>query len=214
MRMQRLAFVTFALLALPALATAGPITFNYTTTSSATPSGSYDPGALTFALTPEGSASFDVTTGGSLELGSVQFGPSPGPEPFRTDRAGVLFNVSVTVTDGMSGQTGTLTLPGDAVDEWFLREWDGRFTNDYHRLLYGDLLGQERAWTEATIGNTRYTLSVHTENDNQVGVYELSAAYGTPEPTTFALAAIGLVPLGARVLRRRVKFAETPATPA
>jgi hypothetical protein len=214
MHPKKIALVLFALLAVPAVACAGPITFNYTTTTSTTQFGSYDPGPLMFSLSPEGSASFPVTTGGSLELGSVEFGPSHMPPSFQTDRAAVSFDVSVTITDGMSGQTGTLTLNGGGVDEWFLREWDGRYTNDFHNLEFGELFGLDRDWTQATIGNTRYTFSVHTVNDDQAAVYELSAAYATPEPGTFALAAVGLVPLGARLVRRRVKIGGAATTPA
>jgi hypothetical protein len=135
------------------------------------------------------------------------FDPSNSPQPPRSATAGISFIASVTVTDGASGQTGTLTLPGEAVDMWFLREWDGRLTNDHHELEFGEGLGRHSDSVRSRIGNTIYTFSVHTGDLDQSAIYELSAVQATPEPGTLALAAIGLAPLGARVLRRRVKIA-------
>ena len=207
MRLRRLAFVSFALLAVPASAPAGPITFHYSTAFTATPSplNTHNPGELSHSLTPEGSASFDVNTGGTIMLGTLVFGPSNRPQPPGWGTAGISFSASVTITDIASGQTGTLTLPGEAVDMWSFREWDGRATNDYHELEFGDFMGRHNDAVQMQIGNTRYTFSVQTGDLDESAFYQLSAAYATPEPGTFALAAIGLVPLGLRKLRRGAK---------
>lgn len=203
--LQRLALVAFALLARPAVAPAGPITFDYTTTSSTSPwNGSYNPGDLTFALAPDGTGPIPAIGPGAIQLGSVQFGPPGLPDPPQTISGGHTFSVSVTVTDHLSGQTGTLALTGGALDEWFLREWDGRFTNDFHRIMFDGLpLDNEVASTRLMIGHSEYALSAHMASDDQSATFELSAV-ASPEPGTLVLAVFGLAPLlGVRRLRGR-----------
>jgi hypothetical protein len=201
MRLRNLTFALFALLAVPAGALAGPIDFRYTATHRPYPfPGPYSPGELHFSLTPEGNVSRPA--GGSVELGAVELGLSPGPVAPTSYTAYSDFDVSVTVIDAVTGQSGVLTLTDTAVDWWDYRAWDGRWLNTYHHLAFGDVFADNTDSTSAVIGHTRYTLSVRPENDNQVGVYTLSATVANPEPGTLALAALGLVPLGLRRLRR------------
>jgi hypothetical protein len=204
MHLRRLAVVPFALLAFPALAHAGPIEFTYAAYGGVSlPPGAvpwYSPGDVTFSLTPEGDVRWPAT-GGSLELGAVQFGRSPGPLAPDTYTTSLGFNVSVVVTDAATGRHAVLALVGDALDDWIRRPFDGLWLNDFHRLEFDDPFGSNAALGRAVIGDARYELSVRPENDNTVGVYTLSATAVTPEPGTFALAAFGLAPLGLRRLR-------------
>jgi hypothetical protein len=215
MHLRRLAVASFALLVFPAVAPAGPIEFTYAAYGGVSlPPGAvpwYSPGDVTFSLTPEGNVRWPAT-GGSIELGAVRFGPSPGPLAPDSYFTNLGFNVSVVVNDAASGRHAILALIGDALDDWIYRSWDGQWINDLHRLEL-DRFGASTGLGRAVIGDTRYELSVRPENDNTAGVYTLSAYPTTPEPGTFALAAIGLAPLGARLLRRRVKVAGAQRTP-
>ena len=208
MRLYRLAFALLALLAVPAVAPAEPIAFSYTTYGGANPvarvAAFYSPGDITFSLTPQGDVSWSAT-GGSVELGTVRLGPSPGPLAPDTYSAYLGFTTSVEITDAVTGQRAVLFLAGDAIDDWVHRSWDGLWRNDRHQLKLGTS-GDNSSSTSAVLNGTLYRLSVRPEEDNQVGVYTLSATVTNPEPGTFVLAALGLVPLGARLVRRRAKI--------
>ena len=202
MSARRFAFVLALSFGLPAAASAGPIASTYTANGftipppGATPF--YSPGDLTFALTPSGT----VSGSNPIEIGSVTLGPTPGPLASDTYDAFLSFTVSVVVTDS-AGRVGALDLAGGAIDQWLYRSWDGRWTNDYHQLDLGDSYHQDSSEVSTILGNTRYTLAVRPANDAQVGVYTLTATALTPEPGTFALAALGFVPLALRRFRRK-----------
>ena len=200
MRPRTPAFAILVLLAGPAVAAAGPIDFSYTATGKAdqAPARLY-PGPVAFSLVAGGNVRLPPA-GGSVEIGTVEFGPSPGPLADDTYTAWTHFDVSVAVTDQATGQSVTLALPGSAVDVWDYRSWDGRWTNPLHRLDLGGGFGGNT--TSADIGFIRYTLSVRPEDDHQVGVYTLTATATNPEPGTLALALLALVPLGLRRARR------------
>jgi hypothetical protein len=202
MTVRRLLLALTALFALPAAGSAGPIEFSFTASGKSHPDpGAYSPGELAFSLTPQGEVSLPAE-GGSVELGAVEFWSSLFPVANDTYTAYANFDVSVTVTDRETGESGKLMLYGTALDDWTYRSWDGRWLNIYHRLELGDIFAGNTASTSTVIGDTRYTLSVRPEADNQVAVYELSATIANPEPGTFALAALGLAPLALRRLRR------------
>ena len=204
-------FACLALIALPAVATAGFIDFRYA--AAVRPysfPGPYSPGDLQFSLSPEWILGLPAPRG-SVELGAVALGPSPGPLAPGSYTAYTDFDVVVTVTDGATGQAGVLVLTDTAVDWWDYRGWDGRWMNTYHHLAFGDVFADNTDSTSLLIGRTRYTLSVRPEEGNQAGVYTLSAVVENPEPGTLALAALGLAPVAA--LWRRVKIVGAGRTP-
>ncbi len=202
MSARRFAFVLALSFGLSAVSSAGPIAFTYTATGYVTPPPGavpfYSPGDVTFALAPPGAASGS----NPVELGTVTFGPTPGPLAPDTYTAYMPFVVSVVVSDS-AGRVAALDLAGGATDDWVYRSWDGRWLNDSHRLELGDSYHENASDTSTILGDTRYTLAVRPENDAQAGVYTLTATALTPEPGTFALAALGLVPLALRRFRRK-----------
>jgi hypothetical protein len=197
MRVRPSVFALVALLGWPAAGHAGPIDFSYSASGVVTPppDGLY-PGAVTFLLDGGGNVNCPPG-GGTIELGAVNFGAAPGPQDADSYTAFTTFRVSVVVSDQHTGESATLDLNGDAVDMWDYRSWDGRWTNSFHKLEFGDSV-------EAVVGLARYTLSVRAENHGQTGVYSLSVVSTAPEPATLALAAIALAPLGLRRLCRKV----------
>ena len=201
MRLRNVVLVLLALAAGPAACSAGPIAFGYTTTHTVDPSSTaFSPGEVAFNF-DQGTASQLWDGTGSVELGSVQLGRSPGPQGTDTYTAYTNFAVSVVVTDP-AGRSATLSLYGGAVDDWTYRSWDGRWMNDWHWLTFSDSLAANFNSTTTILDGTRYTLAVRPDADNQIGVYTLTAAAATPEPATFALAALGLAPLALRLRRR------------
>jgi hypothetical protein len=216
MSLRKIAFALLALFSLPAVSLAGLISFNYTATGTAiAPPGGlpYSPGDITFSLTSEGHVPLTEPLA-SFELGSVQLGLSPGPLASDTYFTHRDITVSVTVTDFVNGGSAVLELHAAAIDDWIYRSWDGQWFHVSQRIEFGPWDQGNRDSTSVSIADTRYELSVRPENDNTVGVYTLSAYPTTPEPGTFVLAALGLAPLGARFLRRRVKVGGAQHTPA
>lgn len=194
-----------ALLGLPAPSGAGPIDFSYHTTRNVfTHPSRYDPGPLDFALDAGGNVGW-TERGGSIELGAVRLGASPGPRAADSYTAYADFEVAVAVTDQMTGESIDLVLRGAAVDMWDYRAWDGRWTNSYHRLDLGDSFAGNAAETSAVLGLVRYTLAVRPADDHQTGAYTLAATVTNPEPGALALALTALAPLAARVTRRTAR---------
>src|SRR5262245_41558689 len=149
-------FALFTLFALPATATAGPINFSYHATGSVFLfPGQLDPGPVNLFLDAGGNVNWHER-GGRIELGSVRFGTSPGPQGTDSYTASTPFEVSVVVTDQLTGESATLVLPGGALDMWDYRSWDGRWTNPLHRLELGDSFAGNAAETSAVLGLVEY----------------------------------------------------------
>jgi hypothetical protein len=202
MRSRLNTLVLFALLALPTVASAGPIDISYRAHWNVLAGpGQHDPGPLEFSLDAGGNVSWTEQSG-SLALGSVRFGHSPGPQNADSYTAHTSFEVTVVVTDQLTGESVDLILPGAALDMWDYREWDGLWRNSDHRLELGDSFSGNSARVSAEIGHTRFTLDVQAEDDHQTGAYTLTATAHNPEPGTLALAALGLAPLALRAVRR------------
>src|SRR5262249_8026706 len=111
--MRRLVVAVAVATCLPAASPAEQIGFSYAVTTTTQQTGGYDPGPLTMTFDP---AAGSVTAGaGPSVIGSVHFGPSPGPlanhSSYRTQAE---FTVEVTVFDPASGQSGTLLATGRA----------------------------------------------------------------------------------------------------
>ena len=195
-------FALFALLAQPAVTSAGPIHLSYSTHWNMTDNpGGYHPGPLEFTLDSGGNVSWPGRSG-SVTLGAVRLGHSPGPQAAGSYTAFAAFEVKVIVTDQMTGESVDLVLPGAAIDAWDYREWDGRWLNSSRRLELGDSFSGNASEASAAIGHTRYTLAVTPEDDHQTGVYTLTATVTNPEPGTLVMAALGLAPLALRRRRR------------
>jgi hypothetical protein len=230
MSIRRFALVLAAALGAPAAATAGPIEFNYTTSANTFLNPSRHWGSsLTLELTPSGDVSLPAS-GGSVELGTIRLAPSstpplifmPGPFtpewPTGPTSESTAFAVFVTVTDAQ-GRSTELPIYSYTDERWVPGPGEGEWTPVYNKLAFGiSRFGDNTdSWT-TVLGTTEYTLAVRAEENDLVGVYTLSAApsptAATPEPATLALAAFGLVSLGARLVRRRVKIVGAARTPA
>ena len=125
----RHALALFALLALPAVAAAGPIEFNYTTsTNTFRLPGTYWGSDLTFELAPSGDVSLPAS-GGSVEIGTVRLtpgsipppvfpiGPFPLTMPTGPSSASTQFAVFVTVTDAQ-GRSTELPIYSHTEERW------------------------------------------------------------------------------------------------
>jgi hypothetical protein len=218
-------FAAFAALALPPVATAGPIEFDYTATVNRfylLPLVSIPSSSLSFDLTPEGNVSLPAS-GGSVELGTVRLTPGPVPpysliypfeRPTGPTSASMQFAVFVTVTDAQ-GRSTELPIYSSTEERWVPGPGAGEWVPVHSAIRYGMALyfgdnappyyGENVNSWATVLGPTRYTLTARGAEDDLVGVYTLSAApVATPEPGTLALAALGLLPLA---LRRRAKAA-------
>lgn len=198
----RVRFVVLSLVVgcgFPAPATAGPIALNLSVAAHQTP-GAPSPGVLELTFDTQGHLLLAPHT--RHELGFARFGFPGGPQGLASYDASTLFHVEVRVTDAASGQTGTLRVDGQAVDRWDRREWDGRWTNPYHRIEVGDYWLREPFVTRTTLGGHEYTLRVDTTEDGAAAVFSLTVS--NPEPASLLLGAIALLPLGLRALKQRL----------
>jgi hypothetical protein len=207
MRMWRPIFTMFALFSSPAVSVAGPIDFNLVITSESTP-GVPSPGPLDIAVNQQGN--LQLMPGGSMSLGTVHYGSMMSPQAAASYTTDTQFSVFVKVTDTASGESDTLKVYGAAVDWWDLREWDGRWSNSYHNLEIGDHWTNTPLIVDTVLGGRDYILTVTTDRAGSVADFVLSVdgAPGqvatTPEPASFLLGAIALLPIGAGALRRRL----------
>lgn len=199
MRSLRGPVALFALLVVPTAAVAGPVSVNVLLASQmVVPDPS--PGPVTLPTVQPGNLVIDP--GGEVLLGSVTLGPGNGPQEDTSYTATTPFSVFVKLTDTPSGDTATIRVDGRAMDVWTLENDGARWTNVFHGIHIGDTADPFR--TVATLGGNNYILRVDVKNGASQADFVLSAvAANAPEPGTLALAAIALVPVGLRAVRRR-----------
>ncbi len=208
MKSLRAAATLFAVLALPAVSAAGPVQFSLGPGDvTATP---WTP-ALGMALVPirpPGPVyTFDPASGDPATIPVVGYDPTrlPPPAPRDVHPDGTthwnndgFFGVDVTLRDFASGESAVLHFEGRA--------------HMYNQYSAGaGWSGSTDFWFQqlatATLGGNDYTVWGANQYDGgpaalNVWVGPDAPAFAAPEPGTAALAALGLVPLGLRRLRR------------
>jgi hypothetical protein len=204
------AFALFSLLASPAASVAGPIEFELY------PTGLYvEPGkpalaaALDLTLSPNPWAVIDSENPVVVPMGVVDYKPWNLPQPAAIDihpdgtthwNNDGYFRVDVRLTDSASGEYADFSIWGRA--HMYNQYADGQWTGTTY-FWFGDW-GNSRQFmlggNEYSVwGQERYTPELPTVS---VWVGPNSPGPHAPEPATLALAAIGLVPIGIRRLRR------------
>ena len=189
-----------------AVAQAGPIQFHYAMTRTQE-AGTPSPGAVALNLLSGGDVQINEF-GGSFTIGWVTLGDSPGP--FATGQtesysAFSSFSFTANIQDS-SGLTGSVTMYGGALDSWDYRDWDGRWMNSVHRLDLGDPASGNIFTSTTLIGENLYYLRAIVRDEGtraEILFGVVPDPDGAPEPATLALAAIALLPVGARAARRK-----------
>jgi MYXO-CTERM domain-containing protein len=207
MTLRNVALALVAFVGLPAIASAGLIEFNLT------------PGNLTYTNPnpgadvalgpippPGGVYSFDPATGAPVAVNTLSYYPQllPAVPAWSTVRpdgtvhwaANGYYGLPLTLTDTASGEFATFTFYGQAymvADYSPATGWTG----------VADFSSQD--WHQVRLGGNLYTVwGVDSAGSAAVDVWVGNgvppAPQYTPEPGTFALAALGLAPL---LLRRR-----------
>jgi hypothetical protein len=105
---------------------------------------------------------------------------SPGSPPASAD---VNYKAIFTLTDTASGQSETVSLTG---------------------LSLYFVFGQRSKTVEQTLGVNTYIITLKEERQTQAIVVVASVNVVTPEPGSLILGALALMPVGMRVVRRRV----------
>jgi hypothetical protein len=191
-----------ALIAAPQLAAAGPVTWNYhTEVTYAQDYGSKF--VVTFA--PDGTI--------STEPGEQSFAwlfnstgvsrPDPGSYEARYE-----FTVAVTLTDLASGQSGTVGFDGSYSSMWMYQPEDANNPNAWRWEYEASNFGDFWSWRTLHLGNNQYDIRGYGGGSGTFPFGEMNVdvhpTAATPEPTTLALAGLGLCGMGvARRLRKK-----------
>jgi hypothetical protein len=192
----------FVLLGLPAAAVAGPVQVNVLLASQKVVP---DPSPGSLMLPTDQPGNLLINPGGEVLLGTVHLGPNSGPGKNASYVADSPFSVFVKLTDSASGQTATLRVDGDGIDEWFREGGDGQWKNTFHGIRIGTDGTNTPFKTDVILGGNDYNLRVNlrgtgVDADFLLSVGPTSAA---PEPATLLLAGLALLPVGLRAVRRR-----------
>jgi hypothetical protein len=202
--------VLFALLAHPAVTSAGPIEFDLVPTNLyVTPGSPAITAALELQLSPGPHHAFDLADGVPTRVGVVQYDPSrlPQPAPLDIHPDGTThwnnegyFRVDMRLTDAASGEFADFSLWGRAhmYNQYADGQWGGQTF-----FWFGDW-GNARSFT---LGGNDYSLwgqEHYTDEQPTVAVWVGPDSPGphAPEPGTLLLAALGLAPLALRHFRR------------
>lgn len=222
MRLRNVVFVLLALSTFPAAGRAGPIEFMLLPSNIISPVQVSPVEKMLAPITGAGSPhAFDPATGEPISLDVVGYRPQMLPTPAARD-----LHADGTTRWNMNGDFGiSLLLIDVASGEQANIELDGRVhaTNLYSTA--GGWTGNANFWFQdydrVRLGGQLYTIwgtNAYSGGPAAVNVWVGDGTpplpQFTPEPGTFALAALGLVPLGGRFVRRRVKIGEVTLTPA
>jgi hypothetical protein len=201
--------VLFALLAIPAVASAGPIQFDLVPTNLYVAPGSPAiAGALELQLSPGPTHTFDLADGVPARVGVVQYNPSrlgqPAPIDIHPDGTthwnnDGYFRVDMRLTDSASGAYADFSLWGRA--HMYNQYADGQWGGTTY-FWFGNW-GNARSFT---LGGNEYSLwgqERYTDEQPAVSVWVGPDSPGphAPEPGTLLLAALGLAPLALRAWR-------------
>ena len=208
MRLRKITFVLLALFGLPAGASAGEIQFGYSTGNITTSSGAPALGMTLRPFQPPGPVfTFDPAANRPVTLPAVSVVPALLPAPAARDihpdgtthwNNDGYFGVDVQVVDFASWESATLHFNGRA-----------HMYNSY--TTAGGWSGVTYFWfqnyAQVTLGGNEYTVwndKVYAADPATVNVWvgPNPPVSNTPEPGTFALVALGLVPFGLRRIRK------------
>ncbi len=206
-RALRPAALVAAALAFAPAASAGPLEFRLQSHTHLDDSHPVWAGAFVGGLPLDQSFAVDPSVGVTLQL--AHFSPSyvrpadPDWQPMTSSVfAGELdLRAEVTITDEASGQSGTVTFGGLVWEEWAHR-WDGTWNYTHGMSGFDD--------QTLMLGGTRYTLNATIREGDRLATLDITAGPAVPEPGTLALAAVGLGPVGLRLVRRRPTVAGGP----
>lgn len=209
MHLRKIAFALFVLFTMPAVASAGPIEFQLTLRGFWIEPGQPMLRDALFPTFEAGAFTVDPATGQAAMTGPlVDFFPAvlphPRPEDLNPEGASIWrnkgnFRLDFTLIDVASGNGVDLSMWGRA---------HGEVTYDNGQWLYGNVtywFGDGPQYAE--IGGKDYVLWGQQRFTGErpvmsVWVGEDPPFPWVPEPGTFALAVLGLAPLGLRRLRR------------
>lgn len=201
------AFVLFALLAWPAVSSAGPIEFKLSPTLTVSPGAP----ALDMTLVPSvppPTYTFDPEAGTAINVSLVDYDPTrlPQPDPIHVHEDGTThwnnegyFNVDVSVLDIASGESAQIHFGGRAHNYNTYSTSNGWGGTTYFWF---------QGYARVTLGGNEYT--IWGANQYEPGSAAVNVWVGpdapfsnTPEPGTLLLGAIALVPIGLGRLRRK-----------
>ncbi len=158
-----------------------------------------------------------VTSGAGEYTSRDLFTTTAFPGPPRDDNGQIAYNFTVRLTlkDIASGESAVLAYNG-----WYATQWDKKWTGedengnptwDWDWIHEQSEFGKPTSWDWVTLGGNVYTLRGEGGGMGTTpnGALVLSVSpTATPEPTTLALAGIGLTALG---VARRVRGRNTAA---
>lgn len=204
-------FALLAMFGFPAVTFAGPIEFRYSVSNFETFQETRPEASMVLVpntlQAPSAIYTFDSALNVPVNLAAVGYVPSnlPTPDPIHIHPNGTThwnfesyFRVDVTITDVASGESATVELGGRA-----------HIYNHYS--VVNGWTGETFFWfkdaRQFTLGDNDYTIWGNNDYSNDpatvnVWVGPNPPVHLSPEPGTLALAALGVVPLGLRRLRR------------
>lgn len=209
MHLRKIAFTLFGLIALPAVAGAGPIEFGYASGNIRIYSDAPELGMTLQGFAPPGPVfTFDPAVQTPITLPAVSAVPLLLPTPAARDihpdgtthwNNDGYFGVDVSLLDYASGESATLYLTGRAhmYNSYSTANgWTGTtyfwFQDVQQVTLGGNLF---TVWGANHFdGGSAASVNIWVGDDPPISM--------TPEPGTFALVGLGLVPIGFRSVRR------------
>ncbi len=206
MRLRKITFALLTLVGLPAVCSAGPIEFDLTTGNIKVPAGASELALTLQPFQPPGPIfTFDPKTAQPATFPAVYAQPARLPRPAARDvhpdgtthwNNDGYFGVDVQVVDFASWESATLHFNGRAHMYNSYTTADGWSGVTYFWF---------QNYAQVSLGGNLYTVwsdNVYARDPATVHVWVGPPVSNTPEPGTFALVALGLVPLGLRRIRK------------